>query len=1347
MVGRMIALLALSAWMACASAEENLALGKGYTWSLEPDYSLTADPDDARQLTDGKFAPKDGMLWAHRECVGWSYRTKQDRAVTVTVDLGSVQPISGFAWHYAAGCSGVIHPSSIAVYASDDAKIWRYAGDLMVNSVGENGAPRDDGSHERYVARSGRMPTKGRYVAFVVVTKPFVFCDELEVFRGDESLLGTVGDAHPVADPSAHALTCAVRNRVMADLERCAPEDEALREKVEALAFLPDAVGVETVLPLNDVHREVWRRNAVRLRAAGFDKPVFWTNCRWDNLDPLTVPSADALKDEPLVVEMMRNETRATAVNLLNPTDRELAVTVRVRGMPTTAGTDCREVLFTDTKLLEPVATALKAGSGDLIDLRIPSGSSKQVWISFARPHGAAGTHVGKVVAEGDGVRLEREIRLVLHDLDFPDAPRCHVGGWDYAMTNGSYYGSPGNDRDNLRLLKDMYVDTYMAQGRIMPTGAKFDAEGRLVNPDEVDYSYFDAWTARIPSARYYYVHVNVVRWRLSDPERSFMFEGEKVGTPRFRRMVAEYFKAWRDHMRTRGVDPRKVLLHLIDEPSDWRTAIIKAPLPPLIAAWSRVIKAAVPEFVIWENPDYENDASVGGDDLYGTSDVICPQLRWVADPGHANNLKFFRDLADRGKELWFYSVCMPSRLSDPEAYFRQKFWLAYQWGAKGTCFWAFGCGGGIGDSWHAYLQTKAEYSPYFVSPTSVMPSKHSEAIREGVEDYEYLAMLADAIAAARTRGEDVSAAERTLEAVSAAVLHQTGSGSRAKFARGDDTRWRAPKDRTSADRGAREVLRALEVLLKPHREIAILPGENWWGLCNGFGRQMPFTAETTLEIDLRKDNYAHQAESVLVSDRGRAIWCAEPVGVVFSNGVIRVSCDRGAIEVVEKAGTNLAEAFRFASSRWFPPAGEIPELLYFSAPQYNTWIELTYHQNERDILAYAQSMLDHGLPPGVFMIDDTWQRGYGCWQFEPTRFDDPKGMVEKLHTMGYKVLLWVAPFVSLDTPEFRRVQWGVNPDDVKGYPTRGGFISAPCEERQWESPAAVPVKWWNGVSALLDFTHPNAVAWFTEQLDRLQRDYGVDGFKFDGGSVSFYTGSRSYGGVAAAYNPEVPPAAQSGLYGKFALKYRGSEYRCTFGYGGKPVIMRLHDKNHTWDDLQRIVPDLIAAGFVGSPFICPDMVGGGNWTTFLPGAEFSQELFIRSAQIHALCPMMQISASPWRYLDAEHQSIFRTMVALRQRFAPRFVELAKAAALTGEPIMRNLEYNYPRMGYAAIRDEFMMGTDLLVAPQMVQGAENRDVVIPPGRWRADNGQIVEGPKRIVVSTPLSRLPHFVRMN
>ena len=113
---------------------------------------------------------------------------------------------------------------------------------------------------------------------------------------------------------------------------------------------------------------------------------------------------------------------------------------------------------------------------------------------------------------------------------------------------------------------------------------------------------------------------------------------------------------------------------------------------------------------------------------------------------------------------------------------------------------------------------------------------------------------------------------------------------------------------------------------------------------------------------------------------------------------------------------------------------------------------------------------------------------------------------------------------------------------------------------------------------------------------------------------------------------------------------------------------------------------------------------------------------------------------------DAEKQQIVRDLVVMRQKFAARFVELAAECGRSGEPMIRNLEYCFPGNGYSEIKDEFMMGDNLLVAPVMDKGARSRKVVLPPGKWRADDGQVYGGQRTIEVAAPLSRLPHFEKM-
>ena len=515
---------------------------------------------------------------------------------------------------------------------------------------------------------------------------------------------------------------------------------------------------------------------------------------------------------------------------------------------------------------------------------------------------------------------------------------------------------------------------------------------------------------------------------------------------------------------------------------------------------------------------------------------------------------------------------------------------------------------------------------------------------------------------------------------------------------------------------------------------VRMTDGELWWGGANFFSRDMPFSDRTALTIDLAKDNYHNQGASLLLSNRGRVIRGMGPTVMRMKGGSI--TFDSAGKVIVEEGEASLRGAYLRAMKTAFPPKGKMPPAEFFAAPQLNTWIELTYHQNQKDILAYAKTMLANGVPAGVLMIDDTWQAGYGDWRFEPSRFPDPKAMMDELHALGFKVMLWMCPYVGMDLPSFRRVAWGTNPEDVRGYPTKGGFLS---DVRTGDPKAC---RWWNGYSAFLDFSHPNANAWFAETLDGLVRDYGVDGFKLDGSDLTAYDlmDRRANDSQATSWS------LQRG-YGAYALKYPYCEIRNTVGLQQEPVVVRLHDKKHAWESLPRIVADMIGAGLLGYPFICPDMVGGGDFKSFLPGSPFSQELFVRSAQVQALSPMMQISASPWRLLDARHQQAFLAAVSLRQAHAAAIVALAKRAAKDGEPMMRTLEYAYPNRGYAKVTDEFLMGEDLLVVPVVEKGATTRKVIVPPGRWLGDDGKEVVGPTEIVVETPLARLPHFKRIS
>jgi arylsulfatase A-like enzyme len=393
---------------------------------------------------------------------------------------------------------------------------------------------------------------------------------------------------------------------------------------------------------------------------------------------------------------------------------------------------------------------------------------------------------------------------------------------------------------------------------------------------------------------------------------------------------------------------------------------------------------------------------------------------------------------------------------------------------------------------------------------------------------------------------------------------------------------------------------------------------------------------------------------------------------------------------------------------------------MLFVKPQYNTWIELIYDQREDRIRKYADDILDNGFPEGVLMIDDNWQEDYGVWEFHPGRFTNPKDMMNDLHEQGFKVMLWICPYFSPDSETYRLL-------NKKGFflrDKRGGTYMS---------------QWWNGYSASLDLTNPEAVKYFQGRLAYLCETYGVDGFKLDAGDASTYVDKN----IKASQ--DISPNEFSELWAKLGLPFKLNEYRACWKLAGQPLAQRLRDKGHNWEDLHQLIPDALAQGLMGYAYICPDMIGGGEYSYFYdnPDKPLDQELIVRSAQCSALMPMMQFSVAPWRVLSTENLAICRQMALLHEEMGPEIMVMVNSAAQSGEPIVRHLEYMYPHQGYEQIKDQFMLGDDILVAPVLEKGARSRMIVFPAGTWKGDDGSVVTGPCTQEVDVPLERLPWY----
>jgi myogenesis-regulating glycosidase len=392
----------------------------------------------------------------------------------------------------------------------------------------------------------------------------------------------------------------------------------------------------------------------------------------------------------------------------------------------------------------------------------------------------------------------------------------------------------------------------------------------------------------------------------------------------------------------------------------------------------------------------------------------------------------------------------------------------------------------------------------------------------------------------------------------------------------------------------------------------------------------------------------------------------------------------------------------------------------YFRQPIFTTWVEHKTEVSQLKVLEFAHAIRDAKIPAGFIEIDDKWERRYGDMQFDGSKFPDPKAMVDELHSLGFKVNLWVHPFVNVDSESYKELRH------------TGNLISD-------RSGDAGLIRWWQGIGAVWDFTNPSAAEVYRARLTELQSKYGFDGFKFDGGDVNLVPRDlKAHADITAAqyadiYNRE---AAAHFPYNEA----RVGVYSQLLG-----IVQRLIDKQSIWgreNGLAAIIPEALNVSMRGYPYVMPDMVGGNQYGN----DKIDKELMIRWAQASALMPLLQFSVGPWHF-DDETVRLCREAAELHVKFAPYIYELAQRARTSGEPIIAPLWYVAPAdPNTYQLTDEFMLGNDVIVAPVVVRGAVSRDVYLPAGEWRELGSTItLHAGWHRGYAAPLSVLPVFVR--
>jgi alpha-glucosidase (family GH31 glycosyl hydrolase) len=354
--------------------------------------------------------------------------------------------------------------------------------------------------------------------------------------------------------------------------------------------------------------------------------------------------------------------------------------------------------------------------------------------------------------------------------------------------------------------------------------------------------------------------------------------------------------------------------------------------------------------------------------------------------------------------------------------------------------------------------------------------------------------------------------------------------------------------------------------------------------------------------------------------------------------------------------------------------------------------------------------------------------------------------MVARMRGAGVRTVVWVTPWVNLDSTGAQV------PPDAGSRRLHREPASNYEGERMVADADGDPfvARWWMGTGSPVDLLDDDAERWWRDQAKGALR-LGVEGIKADDGEGYYLpddarlggtTGGRAAWAYGGAYRRSMQRALDEVHPGRGVLFGR-----C--GWAGQQATGMLWAGDQASDfwSLRTLVAATISAAASGFSNWSHDV---GGYIGEAAVRRCPPELLVRWAQLGAFTPLMQahgrMQQEPWTY-DDRTLALYRGYVLLHEMLVPYIRAAAATAARCGLPIVRPLALLQPDDHAAwSVADAFGFGPSLWVAPALEEGAAEREVVLPRGRWvETWSGEVVEGGREVIVDAPLERIPVWVR--
>lgn len=408
-----------------------------------------------------------------------------------------------------------------------------------------------------------------------------------------------------------------------------------------------------------------------------------------------------------------------------------------------------------------------------------------------------------------------------------------------------------------------------------------------------------------------------------------------------------------------------------------------------------------------------------------------------------------------------------------------------------------------------------------------------------------------------------------------------------------------------------------------------------------------------------------------------------------------------------------------------------------------------------------------HNTPVSAFWLQD-WvgqrKTSFGKqlwwnWELDRDRYPQWEALVAELKQYGARVMTYINPFlvdmrhsdIAKNNKRFQRNLF--KEAEAAGYLIRDHH----------NKPYLIPNTSFS--AGLVDLSHPKARSWIKEVIKTQMLRIGSSGWMADFGEALPYDARLYTQETPATYHNRYPE--EWAQVNREAIQEAGRSDDIVFftraGYTRSPrfsTLFWLGDQLVTWDiqdGLKTAISGLLSGGFSGYSLNHSDIGGYTTITNPIRNYHRSKELMLRWIELNAFTAIFRTHEGNQPEKNHQFNSDPETL-----RHFSRFAKIYKAwnfyrsllvmeASTRGWPIVRHLFLHYPHDPNTQRLEflQFLIGSEILVAPVSDPGVQTKDVYLPQGQWvHLWTGRIYGHPHQgrwLRIHAPLGSPPVFYK--